>query len=170
MYIFLEKGTKGGISYTSNRYIKANNTYLKSYYSKKESKHITYLETNNLYGYAMSKVLPATGFKWIGPKEFNLNKPTSNNSKGCVFEIDLEYAKQLWELHHDYPLAPGKIEIKREMLAEYQLNITDSYNNPIGNVEKLVPNFSDKEKYVIHSENLKLYLRIGLKLKKYIAY
>ena len=95
MYIFLEKGTKGGISYTSNRYIKANNTYLKSYYSKKESKHITYLETNNLYGYAMSKVLPATGFKWIGPKEFNLNKPTSNNSKGCVFEIDLEYPKQL---------------------------------------------------------------------------
>ena len=31
MYIFFEKGTTGGISYISDRYIKANNKYLKSY-------------------------------------------------------------------------------------------------------------------------------------------
>ena len=37
---------------------------------------------------------------------------------------------------------------------------------PIGNVKKLVPNFFDKEKYVIHYENLQLYLRLGLKLNK----
>ena len=29
-----------------------------------------------------------------------------------------------------------------------------------------MPNFFDKERYVIHYENLKLYLRLGLKLKK----
>ena len=29
-----------------------------------------------------------------------------------------------------------------------------------------MPNFSDKEKYVIHYENLELYLRLELKLKK----
>ena len=33
-------------------------------------------------------------------------------------------------------------------------------------LKKLVPNFFDKEKYVIHYKNLKLYLRLGLKLKK----
>ena len=41
----------------------------------------------------MSKFLPTSAFKWIGPKEFNLNKYTSNSSKGCVLEVDLEYPK-----------------------------------------------------------------------------
>ena len=94
----------------------------------------------------MSKFLPASGFKWVDPKEFDLNTYTSNSSKGCVFEVDLEYPKELRELHNDYPLAPDKIEIKREMLTDYQLKIADHY------------------------ENFQLYLRLGLKLKKYIIY
>ena len=49
MDIFFEKGIRGGISYISNRYNKANNKYLKSYDSKEESKHIIYLDANNLY-------------------------------------------------------------------------------------------------------------------------
>ena len=56
------------------------------------------------------------------------------------------------------------------MLFDYQVKITDLYNITIGNVKKLVPNFFDKGKYVIHYENLRLSLRLGLKLKKYIAY
>ena len=95
MFIFFEKGVKGGISYSSNRYSKANNKYLKSYDQKEVSKHITYLDANSLYGYVMSKFLPTGGFKWIDPKELNLNKYTSNSSKGCVFEVDLEYPKKL---------------------------------------------------------------------------
>ena len=43
MYIFFEKGKRGGISYIFNRYRKANNNYLKSYDTKQESKHIMYL-------------------------------------------------------------------------------------------------------------------------------
>ena len=47
---------------------------------------------------------------------------------------------------------------------EHQLKIADLYNIPIGNVKKSVPNFFDKEKYVLFYENLHLYLRLGLKL------
>ena len=88
-----------------------------------------------------------------------MNKYTSNSSKGCVLEIDLEYPKELRELHNDYPLAPDNLEIKREMLFDNQLKVADLYNIPIGNVKKLQPNFFNKEKYVTHSENLELYLR-----------
>ena len=56
------------------------------------------------------------------------------------------------------------------MLSDYQLKIADLYNISIGNVKKLVSNFFDKEKCVIHYENLQLYLRSGLKLKKYVTY
>ena len=109
MYIFFEKGMKGGVSHISKRYSKANNKYLKSYDPKQESKHIVYLDANNLYGYAMFP--PKSGFKWIHLKEFDLNKYTSNSSEGCVLEVDLEYPKELRELHNDFPLAPDKVEI-----------------------------------------------------------
>ena len=95
-----------------------------------------------------------------------MNKYTSNSSKGCVLEVHLEYPKELREQHYDYPLALDKIEIKRGMLSEYQLTIDGLQNIPIGNVEKLVPNFFDKEKFMLHYENLQLYWRLGLKLKK----
>ena len=52
------------------------------------------------------------------------------------------------------------------MISDYQLNIADLYNIPVGNVKKLVPNLFDKETYVVQYENLQLYLR----LRKYIAY
>ena len=47
------------------------------------------------------------------------------------------------------------------MLSEYQLKIADLYNISIGNVKKLVPNLFEREKYVLHYENLQLYLRVG---------
>ena len=70
MYVYiLEKSIRGGVSYISNRYRKANNKYLKSYDPKVGVKHI-YLDANNFYGCAISKFLRTSGFKWIDPKEF----------------------------------------------------------------------------------------------------
>ena len=75
-----------------------------------------------------------------------MNKYTSNSSKDFVLKVDLEYPKELRELHNNYPLAPDKIEYKKKMLSDYQLEIEDLYNIPIGNIKKLVHNFFDKKK------------------------
>ena len=144
MYILFEKGTRGRIPYISNRYSKANNKYLKSHAPKQEPKHIIYLDLNNLYGYAIYRFLSKSGFKWIYFKEFDLNKDTSNSFKGCVLEVDLEY---------DYPLAPDKIEIKKEMLSNYQLKIADFCNITIGTLKNEFLTFFDKETYVLHYED-----------------
>ena len=99
-----------------------------------------------------------------------MNKYTSSSSKGCVLEVGLEYPKELRQLYNDYPLAPDKKEIKRETLSENQLRIVDLYNIPTANVKKIVLNIFDKEKSGLHYENLQFYLRLRLKIKKYIAY
>ena len=59
-YSFIEKGLKGGISYIAKRYAKANNKYMNDYDPKKLS---SYLDMNNLYGWAMSEYLPYERFK-----------------------------------------------------------------------------------------------------------
>ena len=47
------------------------------------------------------------------PKEFELKRYTSNGSKACVVEVDLENPKDLRELHNDYSLASDTIEKKK---------------------------------------------------------
>ena len=54
-YLFFQKGIIGSVSYILKRYNKGNNMHLKSYDPKRESKHIIYLNVNNLYGYVMAK-------------------------------------------------------------------------------------------------------------------
>ena len=42
-YLFIEKGLRGGVSYTAKRYAEANNKYIENYDPKKPLKFITYL-------------------------------------------------------------------------------------------------------------------------------
>ena len=55
MLLMIEVGTRGGICPSTHRYAKANNKYMKNYDKKIESSYLTYLDANNLHGWAMSK-------------------------------------------------------------------------------------------------------------------
>ena len=140
MLLMIEKGIRGGVSMISNRHGKANNKYMgKSFNEKEPSKYIVYLDANNLYGWAMSKPLPTHGFEWM-----KVNELETWELYSCILEVDLEYPENLHELHNDYPLAPEQIVVNK--------------------VSKLIPNLGNKKKYVLHYENLKQYLKLGLKL------
>ena len=169
MFQFIEKGMRGGISYIANRYGKANNKYMKDYNKDKPSKYIMYLDANNLYGWAMSQYLPTGGFKWLKQKEidkFNVYNINKDNKKGYILEVDLEYPKKLHNLHNDYPLAAEKITVEKDMLSNYCKTISDKYGISTALVSKLIPTLGNKQKYVLHYQNLQLYLNLGLKLKK----
>ena len=47
MYLLLEKGLRGGISYTAKRYSEANKKYMKDYNPTKSLKFTEYLDMNN---------------------------------------------------------------------------------------------------------------------------
>ena len=61
----VEERIRSGICHSIHRYAKANNKYMENYDKNQESSYIQYLDTNNLYGWAMSQKLPVNNFKWV---------------------------------------------------------------------------------------------------------
>ena len=102
MVLMIESGIRGGIATILHRHAKANNEYMGTAFDPaEETKFISYLDGNNLYGWAMSKQLPTSEFKWMTDNELDGWKHLS-----CFLEVDLEYPEYLHDLHNDYLLAP----------------------------------------------------------------
>ena len=76
MYLFVEKGMRGGFFYVLKRFNKANNNkYKKSCDNSKPSIYITFLDPNYLYRWAMCQYLLLSTFKWLNKKtdKFHIN-------------------------------------------------------------------------------------------------
>ena len=126
-----------------------------------------YWDANNLHVWAMIQDLPYGGFKFLSEKEikvFSWDSIPKNSPIGYILEVDVEYCRELHDLHNDYPLCPEKIEVNYDMLSKYCKEIADWYGIKVGGVRKLIPNLGDKVKYVVHYKNLKHYLSLGMKL------
>ena len=168
MHLFIERRMRGGISMASKRYAKANNPRVEGYDPTQPINYITYLDANNLYGWAMSLPLPKKNFHWkrVMPIEEQIMKMKWNSKKGWILEVDLEYPAHLHDVHNDYPLASEQKAIKPEQMSEYQRRLMTDLHLTMPNTEKLVLTLEDKEKYVVHYKNLQFYLRQGMRLKK----
>ncbi|GFS87974.1 uncharacterized protein TNCV_5126241 [Trichonephila clavipes] len=150
MLLFIEKGVRGGISQCCNRYAIANNRYMSNFNPDDQLKYLMYLDANNLYGYAMNTYLPLKDFVW---SDNNLTEQDILNlldefDVGYILEVDLEYPSDLLDTHSDFPLAPEN-------------------RAPPNCIEpRLLNTLEPKTKYVLYYSNLKLYLKLGLVLKK----
>ena len=79
---------------------------------KKPSTFISYVDTKNLHGWAMSEYLPCGRFKWLkNVDKLDIMSINEKSPIGYFLEVDLEYPDELHELHNDYPLAPEKLVI-----------------------------------------------------------
>ena len=119
-YLFIEKGLIGGISYIAKKHCKASNKYCPDYYPKKPSAIISYLDLDNLYGWAMNEYLPDEGFKWLeNIDNFDIMSVNEKSPIRYFLEVDLKYPEELHELHNDFPLAPEKLTVSNDMLSKY---------------------------------------------------
>ncbi|CAG2184367.1 unnamed protein product [Mytilus edulis] len=69
MLLMFVKATRGGVSQISHRHGKANHKYMSHYDTTQPTKYLTYLDANNLYGWAMSELLPTHKLKWREPED-----------------------------------------------------------------------------------------------------
>ena len=150
MLLMVEKGIRGGICHSVNRYAKVNNKYVKDYDKNKEVSYLKYWDVNNLYERAVSQKLSVNGFKWVEHlSEFDecfIKSCNEKSKEGCFLEVDIQNPEELHELHNDLPLLPERMKIEK--------------------VEELVTNLHDNNEYVIYRRKLKQALRHGRVLKK----
>jgi hypothetical protein len=118
----------------------------------------------------MKEPLPYGEFRWLTKKEIkNVKVETisDHDPYGYILMVDLHYPISLHDTHDQYPLAVEKMFIPDEKLSSLSKKIIKSENlYRSKKIKKLIPNLYDKTDYILHYRNLKLYLKLGLKLKK----
>ena len=165
----IEPAVRGGVTsvYEERRFI-ANNCYLDNYDASKESVFGFCVDANNLYGGVMQlDKLPIADYILRSdiPLSEILNKP-DDAQVGYFVDVDLSYPTHLHDDHRDFPLAPTKDFVEDAWLSDYQIELKEQHNLPTSKVKKLLQTLFDKEKYVVHYKLLKLYVDLGLIVKK----
>ncbi|CAG8852912.1 8146_t:CDS:2, partial [Gigaspora margarita] len=157
MYLFCEKGIRGGITMVSNRQVKANNPQCPDFNPnteeaiKKLYTWLLYVDANALYTGAMMQAIPTGGHRWITPEEtpdlFNkISKCEISNDadKGYILEVDIDYPYKLYKAHTSYPLAPENIKISKKEMSKCEQEIINDLRH-YTKTKKLVPNLNNKK-------------------------
>ena len=109
MYHFIGNSIRGGISMIATRYARTNVPTLPDL----PNQYFIFLDANNLYGRAMSQLLPTHGFRFLQPNEIDglgdVQQLADDAEDGYIFEVDLSYPHHLHDSHDDYPLAPEQV-------------------------------------------------------------
>ena len=155
MILLLENNIRGGVSgVMGNRYVKSD-----------KDKNIIYVDANNLYGFAMSQTLPYNDIKFETENiclDEILNTPDDNDI-GYFLEVDLEYPYSIRQKTKHFPFAPENKTISKNDFTPYMKSIMPE--NYVSH-KKLICDYTDKRKYLIHYRMLKFYIRHGMKIKQ----
>ena len=169
MYNFFAAGVRGGIAMATRHYFKANNKYLPDYDKEKVSSFGFYADVTNLYGYCLSQQLPHSGFEWVSLSVDEVLKiiksyDHSQDSVGYVLEVSLEIPNRLHDHFYDYPPIPDHCVINLDMLSPWTRLLMGEGHFKAD--RKLTPTLFDKNNYVTHITNLKLFINLGVILKE----
>ena len=160
LILLIENNIRGGIrSVMGNRYVKSD-----------ENNKIIYADATNLYGHSMSQFLPYDEIEmWHGhpDKYWNwldeiLNTP-DDSEIGYFLEVDLKYPDNIKQKTKYFPFCPENKKINPDKYNEYMNSIKpENYTKS----KKLICDWTDKKKYLIHYRMLKFYVRHGMMVEK----
>src|SRR6266853_2381819 len=91
MYEFFEDGIRGGMTFVNQHHIQADNIDTGN---PNASNYIAYWDENNLYGNALSQLLPCSHFEWLTLREINAldwSTVDTEGEFGYTLKVNLEY-------------------------------------------------------------------------------
>ena len=166
MYTFIEQAIRGGISTITHRYAKANNHNLPDYDPSKPESYLSYIDANNLYGWAMCQKLPISGFKWQKPGKLltvdDIMAWDPNGDVAYFVECDTDMKPEDHDKFNDLPLFPDSLVVQDSMVSNATRKAMDRRGvNSVAPSKKLAPNLFPKIKHKIHVTALQYYISIG---------
>ena len=160
LILLIENNIRGGISSVmGNRYVKSD-----------EDNSILYIDATNLYGYSMSQMLAYDEIEiWHGHPDKYLNwldkilNTPDDSEIGYFLEVDLKYPDNIKQKTKYFPFCPENKKIDSNKYNEYMNTIKpENYTKS----KKLICDWTDKKKYLIHYRMLKFYVRHGMIVEK----
>ena len=154
MILLLENNIRGGTgSVMVDSYVLSHNT-----------KNIVYVDADNLYGQFLSQLLPYDEMKFDGNiiLEAILNTPDDSGTDYCV-EVDLKQQDETKEKTKNFPFCPeNKISQKDKFNKHMKKVESDKYTE----CKKLICDWTDKKKNLIHYRMLKFNIKHGMGFDK----
>ena len=156
LILLIENNIRGGISSVmGDRYVKCD-----------ENKKILYMDATNLYGYSMSQMLPYDEIEmWRGHPNLYMNwleeilNTPDDNEIGSFLEVDLKYPDNIKEKTKPFPFCPENKKIDPDKYNDYMKKIKPkNYTKS----KKLICDWTDEKKYLIHYRMLKFYVGHGM--------
>ena len=160
LILLLENIIRGGISSVmGDRYVQSD-----------ENKKILYMDATNLYGHSMSQLLPVDEIEmWHGDPDNYSNwldeilETPDDADIGYFVEVDLKNPDDIKEKTKNFPFRPENKKNNPNKYNDYMNNITpENYTK----CKKLICDWTDKKKYLIHYRMLKFYVRHGMIVEK----
>ena len=178
MIRLFERGIRGGLTFVNKHHVQARIPELNN--NQDGNEWLVYIDQNNLYGSALCRPLPHSEFSWVADDEL---KRFADNPQdivniddeadyGYLFEVDLEYPKELHMETSDFPLAPASDYIVSDMFSPFMKSYYHDLCTARSSgsrlhyepIRKLLMTQYDKEQYVCHYSILKFYLGMGMKV------
>ena len=175
MVRLFERGIRGGLTFVNKHRVEAHIPELDN--NQDGNVHLAYIDENNLYGSSLCRPLPHSEFSWVADSELEnfskseeILKLEDEADYGYIFEVDLEYPRELHASTADFPLAPESDFVEEDMFSPFMKNFYDDLCTARGcdkrykPYRKLLLSQYDKQYYVCHYSILKFYLLMGMRV------
>ena len=142
----------------------------------KPTSWISYVDANNLYGWAMSQFLPIGNYQWEASREYLLKNPAMQKAylemvlkaksyarRGYFLNIKSHFPLKTHEYLRDLPPAVENVAVGKDWLSPYNEELVNNLDGGrFSKTEKLVPHLGPRKDYVIHYLELQYYVKLGM--------